>query len=249
MLKILFLCTGNSCRSQMAEGWARRLKGDQIEAYSAGIEAHGLNPDAVRVMAEAGVDISGQRSKLLERVGGRRFRLRGDRLRPCPRVLSAVSRKGQGRPRRLRRSAATGGRRQDGGRATGPVPPRAGRNPRVCGDACRFPRPTHTTAIGASHEQNGRLHRQTFLPRSLSDRLDFPGDGGRRRAGAFRARHRVVHRPLPSGHDEHSHRHRPDPDDVSAAGQGEVRGTGRRVPRLEGAGAVAGAELGDRARR
>lgn len=66
-LKILFLCTGNSCRSQMAEGWARHLKGDQIEAYSAGIEAHGLNPDAVRVMAEAGADISGQRSK---RVGG-----------------------------------------------------------------------------------------------------------------------------------------------------------------------------------
>lgn len=63
MLKVLFLCTGNSCRSQMAEGWARRLKGDRVEPYSAGIEAHGLNPDAVRVMAEAGVDISGQRSK------------------------------------------------------------------------------------------------------------------------------------------------------------------------------------------
>jgi arsenate reductase len=60
---ILFLCTGNSCRSQMAEGWARKLKGESIEAYSAGIETHGLNPDAVRVMAEAGVDISGQRSK------------------------------------------------------------------------------------------------------------------------------------------------------------------------------------------
>jgi arsenate reductase (thioredoxin) len=63
MLKVLFLCTGNSCRSQMAEGWARYLKGEQIEAYSAGIETHGLNPDAVRVMAEAGVDISGHRSK------------------------------------------------------------------------------------------------------------------------------------------------------------------------------------------
>jgi arsenate reductase (thioredoxin) len=63
MLKVLFLCTGNSCRSQMAEGWARHLKGDQIEPYSAGIEAHGLNPDAERVMAEAGVDISGQCSK------------------------------------------------------------------------------------------------------------------------------------------------------------------------------------------
>ena len=62
-LKILFLCTGNSCRSQMAEGWARRLKGAAIEPYSAGIEAHGLNARAVRVMAEAGIDISAQRSK------------------------------------------------------------------------------------------------------------------------------------------------------------------------------------------
>lgn len=61
--KILFLCTGNSCRSQMAEGWARALKGDTIEAYSAGIETHGLNPRAVKVMAEAGVDISQHRSK------------------------------------------------------------------------------------------------------------------------------------------------------------------------------------------
>jgi len=62
-LKVLFLCTGNSCRSQMAEGWARHLKGDVIEAYSAGIETHGLNPNAVKVMAEVGVDISGHRSK------------------------------------------------------------------------------------------------------------------------------------------------------------------------------------------
>ncbi len=61
--KILFLCTGNSCRSQMAEGWARKLKSETIEAYSAGIETHGLNPNAVRVMADAGVDISSQRSK------------------------------------------------------------------------------------------------------------------------------------------------------------------------------------------
>ena len=73
MLKILFLCTGNSCRSQMAEGWARRLKGEQIEPYSAGIEAHGLNPDAVRVMAEAGVDISGRRSKLVSELTRSRF--------------------------------------------------------------------------------------------------------------------------------------------------------------------------------
>ena len=62
-LKILFLCTGNSCRSQMAEGWARHLKGDVIEAYSAGIEVHGMNARAVKVMAEAGVDISHHRSK------------------------------------------------------------------------------------------------------------------------------------------------------------------------------------------
>ena len=62
-LNILFLCTGNSCRSQMAEGWARAIKGDVLEAYSAGLETHGLNPRAVRVMAEAGVDLSGHRSK------------------------------------------------------------------------------------------------------------------------------------------------------------------------------------------
>ncbi len=62
-LKILFLCTGNSCRSQMAEGWARHLRGDLLEPYSAGIETHGLNERAVQVMAEAGVDVSGQRSK------------------------------------------------------------------------------------------------------------------------------------------------------------------------------------------
>lgn len=73
MLKVLFLCTGNSCRSQMAEGWTRSLKGDQIEAYSAGIEAHGLNPDAVRVMAEADVDISAQRSKLVNELLGVEF--------------------------------------------------------------------------------------------------------------------------------------------------------------------------------
>lgn len=73
--KILFLCAGNSCRSQMAEGWARRLHGDRIEAYSAGIETHGLNPRAVRVMAEAGVDISAHRSKTLEDMRGVEFDL------------------------------------------------------------------------------------------------------------------------------------------------------------------------------
>ena len=62
-LRVLFLCTGNSCRSQMAEGWIRALKGKRIEAFSAGIETHGLNPRTVKVMAEAGVDISGHKSK------------------------------------------------------------------------------------------------------------------------------------------------------------------------------------------
>ena len=69
-MKILFLCTGNSCRSQMAEGWARHLKSDRFEAWSAGIETHGLNPFALQVMAEAGVDISGHRSKDLADIKG-----------------------------------------------------------------------------------------------------------------------------------------------------------------------------------
>jgi arsenate reductase len=64
-MRLLFLCTGNSCRSQMAEGWARHLGADQIEALSAGIEAHGKNPLAIRVMHEAGIDISGQESTRL----------------------------------------------------------------------------------------------------------------------------------------------------------------------------------------
>lgn len=65
-LRVLFLCTGNSCRSQMAEGWARHLKGGLIEPYSAGTKTLGLNPNAVRVMAESGVDISKHTSKTLD---------------------------------------------------------------------------------------------------------------------------------------------------------------------------------------
>jgi arsenate reductase len=60
---VLFLCTGNSCRSQIAEGWARRLLGDAIEPYSAGVAPKGLDPRAVAVMAEVGVDLTGQSSK------------------------------------------------------------------------------------------------------------------------------------------------------------------------------------------
>lgn len=65
-IKVLYLCTGNSCRSQMAEGWTRYLKNDLIDVYSAGIEIHGLNPHAVSVMKEAGVDISGHTSQHLD---------------------------------------------------------------------------------------------------------------------------------------------------------------------------------------
>ena len=87
-MTILFLCTGNSCRSQMAEGWARHLKGDVMEAFSAGVEEHGVNPYAVRVMAEAGVDISFQRSKTVDEFNGRGFTyvvtLCGDARERCP---------------------------------------------------------------------------------------------------------------------------------------------------------------------
>ena len=72
-LKVLFLCTGNSCRSQMAEGFTRALKGDLIEPYSAGIEARGLDPFAVGVMKEAGVDIANQRSKHVDELKGGEF--------------------------------------------------------------------------------------------------------------------------------------------------------------------------------
>jgi arsenate reductase len=64
-LNILFLCTGNSCRSQIAEGWARHIGGNQVEAQSAGIEAHGQNPRAVAVMQEVGIDISAQQSTIV----------------------------------------------------------------------------------------------------------------------------------------------------------------------------------------
>lgn len=64
-VNVLFLCTGNSCRSQMAEGWTRRLGGSRVRVQSAGIEAHGKNPRAIAVMSEAGIDISGQESTVV----------------------------------------------------------------------------------------------------------------------------------------------------------------------------------------
>lgn len=63
---ILFLCTGNSCRSQMAEGWMRNFHGSAFNIFSAGIEAHGLNPKAVQVMKEAGIEISQHKSQTVD---------------------------------------------------------------------------------------------------------------------------------------------------------------------------------------
>ena len=68
--RVLFLCTANTARSQMAEAFLRELAGDRYEAYSAGLEAHGINPLAVQVMDERGIDISGQRSKPLSEYMG-----------------------------------------------------------------------------------------------------------------------------------------------------------------------------------
>ncbi|MCR9145560.1 MAG: arsenate reductase ArsC [bacterium] len=85
---ILFLCTGNSCRSQMAEGWARHLKGEEFSAYSAGTRANGLNPFAVKVMREAGVDISGHESNTTEQLSDVRmdvvFTVCSDAHENCP---------------------------------------------------------------------------------------------------------------------------------------------------------------------
>lgn len=64
-MNILYVCTGNSCRSQMAEGWTRHLGGGRVAVRSAGLEAHGLNPNAVATMQDAGVDISAQASSIL----------------------------------------------------------------------------------------------------------------------------------------------------------------------------------------
>jgi arsenate reductase len=72
-LRLLFLCTGNSCRSQMAEAWTRALRGDVIEPHSAGVEARGIDPRAAAVMQEVGLDLAGQRSKRVDELGDQRF--------------------------------------------------------------------------------------------------------------------------------------------------------------------------------
>ena len=103
--KILFLCTGNSCRSQMAEGWAKHLKNDVIEAYSAGIEKHGTNPLAIKVMAEVGVDISRQDSKMINELPIQEFdyviTLCGHADETCPFFPGRKVHKGFGDPPKL----------------------------------------------------------------------------------------------------------------------------------------------------
>lgn len=71
--KILYLCTGNSCRSQMAEAWTNHLKGDEFEAYSAGVAPKAVDPRGIKAMAEAGLDISGQKSKDVDALGNMEF--------------------------------------------------------------------------------------------------------------------------------------------------------------------------------
>src|SRR5258706_3616850 len=74
-LKVLFVCTGNACRSQMAEGWARKLHGDRLEASSAGTAPERVDPRAIAVMREVGVDLSGHRSKSVQDMTGGEFDL------------------------------------------------------------------------------------------------------------------------------------------------------------------------------
>jgi len=94
--RVLFLCTGNSCRSQMADGIINHDFADQIEAFSAGTEPHGLNPKAVQVMAEIGIDISGNSSDHLSQYEGQTFdyviTLCGDANEKCPLFFGGVKR-------------------------------------------------------------------------------------------------------------------------------------------------------------
>ncbi|HKK02098.1 MAG TPA: arsenate reductase ArsC [Desulfuromonadales bacterium] len=96
MKKVLFLCTGNSCRSQMAEGLINHDFAGRIEAFSAGTEPHGINPKAVQVMAELGIDISGHSSELLDKYEGQSFdyviTLCGGANETCPLFFGGVKR-------------------------------------------------------------------------------------------------------------------------------------------------------------
>jgi len=108
--KILFLCTGNSCRSQMAEGWGRKLLAERFEVFSAGLEKHGLNPLALQVMAEAGVDISAQYSKTLDELPDDHFdyviTLCGHANETCPYFPGKLIHRGFDDPPKLAAGAA-----------------------------------------------------------------------------------------------------------------------------------------------
>lgn len=112
-MKVLFLCTGNSCRSQMAEGWAHQLHPDVLEPYSAGIETHGLNPHAVKVMGESGVDITNQQSQNVSEFADVAFDLVvtvcGHAHEHCPTFTGSarVEHVGFDDPPKLARNAAT----------------------------------------------------------------------------------------------------------------------------------------------
>jgi len=110
--RVLFLCTHNSCRSQMAEGLVNHYLGDRFEAFSAGTEATRVNPLAIRVLAELGLDISGHRSKTLDEFVGESFdyviTLCGDANGKCPLFFGGVERihRGFDDPSRLKGSEA-----------------------------------------------------------------------------------------------------------------------------------------------
>lgn len=94
--RVLFLCTHNSCRSQMAEGLANHFLSDRIEAFSAGTEATRVNPLAAKVMAEIGIDLSAHRSKILDEFASDDFdyviTLCGDANEKCPLFFGGVQR-------------------------------------------------------------------------------------------------------------------------------------------------------------
>jgi arsenate reductase len=112
-ISVLFLCTGNSCRSQMAEGLCRHFRGDVIEPYSAGIEKHGLNPFAVNAMQEIDIDITGHVSKTTEELGDTKFdyiiTVCGHAYKYCPvfPVITKVIHEGFEDPPKLAANAAT----------------------------------------------------------------------------------------------------------------------------------------------
>lgn len=98
MQRVLFLCTGNSARSQMAEAFLRKYGGDQFEAYSAGLEPKGLNPLTIQVMREAGIDLSGQRSKNVGEYPGKTLfqyliTLCDEAEKNCPSVWPGISKR------------------------------------------------------------------------------------------------------------------------------------------------------------